>query len=121
MLADKAPKMKETYLVTQLILAKSKNPPNVSYQWGNRKYALFWTLLKYPETGWYTPKSLLDIFPKSDPKIVQKITQIAVILRETDSWLDSQNIHMNFVQILVVQLPKRESKIHFFGTLLKSN
>ena len=113
--------MKVTYLAECLILAKSKNPPNVSYQWGNRKYVLFWTLLKSPETTWYTPKSLLQMSPKSDPQNSPKITQIAVILRETDSWLDSQNIHMNFVQILVVQLPKRKSKIHFFGTLLKSN
>ena len=39
-LADNAPKMK-TYLSELGTLAKSKNPPNVSYQWGNRKYALF--------------------------------------------------------------------------------
>ena len=113
--------MKVTYLSELDSLAKSKNPPNVSYQWGNRKYALFWTLLNTPETTWNTPKSLLQISPKSDPQNSPKITKIAVILRETDSWLNSQNIHMNFVQILVVQLSKRKLKMYFFGTLLKSN
>ena len=64
--------------------------------------------------------SILHV-PKIGPKNSPKITQIAVILRETDSWLDSQNIHMNFVQILVVHVPKRKLKMYFFGTLLKSN
>ena len=67
------------------------------------------------------PKNSISKGPKIGPPNSSKITQIVVILRETDSWLDSQNIHMNFVQILVVQLSKRKLKIPFFGTLLKSN
>ena len=64
--------------------------------------------------------SILDI-TKIGPQNSQKIIEITVTLRETDSWPDSQNIPLDLIQILVVQLPKRESKMYFFGTLLKSN
>ena len=78
----------------------------------------FWTLLNPRLTFSIPAKSLFQKSPKSDPEIVQKITQIAVILRETDSWLDSQNIHMKFVQILAMQVFKRKMKNIVFRTLL---
>ena len=54
--------------------------------------------------------------PKNSPKIVQ----ITVILRETDSWLDSQNIHMKFVQILAMQVFKCKIKNVFFWNAFKT-
>ena len=40
--------------------------------------------------------------------------QIVAILRETDSWLDSQNVHMKFVQISTMPVLKRKMKnAHF--------
>ena len=52
--------------------------------------------------------------PKIGPQNHPKKSQITVVLRETDSWLDSQNIHMDFVQILVMQVLKRKMKNVFF-------
>ena len=68
----------------------------------------------------YSKISISDI-PKIGPKNSPKISQITVTIGETDSWPDSQNIPLDFVQILVVHVPKRELKMYFFGTLLKSN
>ena len=52
--------------------------------------------------------------PKIGPRNYPKIVQIAVIVRETDSWLDSLDIHMKFVQIFAMQVLKRKMKNAYF-------
>ena len=58
--------------------------------------------------------------PKIGPRNSPKIVQIAVIVPETDSCLDSLDIHMKFVQIFAMQVLKRKMKSVFFWNAFKT-